>query len=169
MGSKNDDIFGGFFDFNGDGKTDIGEEWVGYKIIEDCMKKDESSSATPKSRPYRPASPPREYPEPIVTPLPEVKTKEQLKSECSMRRITIISSIFAALIMLFPVCAFVWAAYASYDPRNSASGFIIAIFTIAGLIIGGVILHTVGKEIGKATDEIEELKQSYKRNNGDVR
>ena len=33
MGSKNDDIFGGFFDFNGDGKTDIGEEWVGYKIM----------------------------------------------------------------------------------------------------------------------------------------
>ena len=36
-------------------------------------------------------------------------------------------------------------------------------------IENGVILHTVGKEIGKATDEIEELKQSYKRNNGDVR
>lgn len=166
MGSNNDDIFGGFFDFNGDGKTDIGEEWIGYKIIEDCMK-EESSSSTTKSRPYRPVSPPREYSEPIVTPLPEVTTKEQLKSECSMRRITIISSIFAALIMLFPVCAFVWAAYASYDPRNSASGFIVAIFTIAGLIIGGVILHTVGKEIGKAFDEIAELRQSYKRNNGE--
>ena len=165
MSSNKDDFFGGFFDFNGDGKTDIGEEWVGYKIIEDCMKEDESSTSTLKSRPYRPVSPPREYSEPIVASLPEVTTKEQLKSECSMRRITITSSIFAALIMLFPVCAFVWAAYASYDPRNNASGLIIAIFTIAGLIIGGVILHTAGKEIGKASDEIAELRQSYRRNN----
>ena len=32
--------FGGMFDFNGDGKTDFGESWLGYKIIEDCMKEE---------------------------------------------------------------------------------------------------------------------------------
>ena len=31
-----DDLFGGFFDFNGDGKTDIGEEWIAYQIFKDC-------------------------------------------------------------------------------------------------------------------------------------
>ena len=30
MGSKNDDFFGGMFDFNGDGKTDLGEEFLAY-------------------------------------------------------------------------------------------------------------------------------------------
>lgn len=50
-----DDIFGqpfgGMFDFNGDGKTDFGEEWVGYMIINDCMKEEEKhrSSYSPIS------------------------------------------------------------------------------------------------------------------------
>ena len=55
-----DDIFGqpfgGMFDFNGDGKTDFGEEWVGYMIINDCMKEEEeqhSSSYSPSAYPRR--------------------------------------------------------------------------------------------------------------------
>ena len=40
-----DDIFGqpfgGMFDMNGDGKTDLGEEWLGYMVINECMKEDE--------------------------------------------------------------------------------------------------------------------------------
>lgn len=40
-----DDIFGqpfgGMFDFNGDGKTDLGESWIGHMIINECMKKDQ--------------------------------------------------------------------------------------------------------------------------------
>lgn len=32
--------FGGMLDFNRDGKTDFAESWLGYKIIEDCMKKE---------------------------------------------------------------------------------------------------------------------------------
>ena len=33
-----DDIFGGIFDFNGDGKTSWDEEWIGYKIMQDVEK-----------------------------------------------------------------------------------------------------------------------------------
>ncbi len=29
------------FDFNGDGKTDIGEEWLAFKMFEECTKADE--------------------------------------------------------------------------------------------------------------------------------
>ncbi len=43
-----DDIFGqpfgGMFDFNGDGKTDFGESWIGHMIINDCMKNEEDDS-----------------------------------------------------------------------------------------------------------------------------
>lgn len=37
-----DDIFGGMFDFNGDGNTDFAEEAVGFAIMEDMMSEDES-------------------------------------------------------------------------------------------------------------------------------
>ena len=40
MGSKNDDFFGGMFDFNGDGKTDLGEEFLAYQIFEEVMKEE---------------------------------------------------------------------------------------------------------------------------------
>lgn len=38
MAKKNGGLFGGLFDFNGDGKTDLGEEFIAYKIFEGCMK-----------------------------------------------------------------------------------------------------------------------------------
>lgn len=37
-------FFGNFFDFNGDGFTDIGEEWIAFKIFEECMKDDTDDS-----------------------------------------------------------------------------------------------------------------------------
>ena len=43
-----DDIFGqpfgGMFDFNGDGKTDFGEQWVGHMIINECMKEEKEDT-----------------------------------------------------------------------------------------------------------------------------
>ena len=38
-----DDLFGGLFDFDGDGTTDIGEEAVGYANLEHMMEDEESS------------------------------------------------------------------------------------------------------------------------------
>ena len=37
-----DNPFGGMFDFNGDGKEDFGEQFIGYKIFEKCTKEDDT-------------------------------------------------------------------------------------------------------------------------------
>ncbi len=37
-----DDLFGGMFDFNGDGHTDFAEEAVGFAIMEDMMSEEDS-------------------------------------------------------------------------------------------------------------------------------
>lgn len=42
---KGDDFFGGFFDFNGDGKTDFFETMLGFKILEDISKTTTPSSS----------------------------------------------------------------------------------------------------------------------------
>ena len=34
-----DNPFGGIFDFNGDGKEDFGEQWLGYKVFDDISKR----------------------------------------------------------------------------------------------------------------------------------
>ena len=162
MSSKKNDLFGGFFDFNGDGKTDIGEEWIAYQIFQECMKDEKSSY-----KPHTSSANKKKKTTQIInkkSPLPEIYTEEELKVNCNSRKTTIISSLLAGLIMMIPVCIIVWASYAAYDPRNSASGFLIALFTIAGLIVSGVILHTVWHEISNAIDEIDKLKQSYERN-----
>ena len=39
-----DDLFGGLFDFDGDGTTDIAEEVMGYAILEDMTEDDEEYS-----------------------------------------------------------------------------------------------------------------------------
>ncbi len=38
MAKKNGGLFGGLFDFNGDGKTDPGKEFIAYMIFEECVK-----------------------------------------------------------------------------------------------------------------------------------
>ena len=38
MAKKKGGFWGGLFDFNGDGKTDIGEQFIAYKMFEDCTK-----------------------------------------------------------------------------------------------------------------------------------
>jgi len=39
-GSFWDNPFGGMFDFNRDGKEDWGEQWLAFKIFEECTKED---------------------------------------------------------------------------------------------------------------------------------
>ena len=44
-----DDIFGGLFDFNGDGKTTWDEEWVAYMIMQDIAKENEKEDSSYRS------------------------------------------------------------------------------------------------------------------------
>ncbi|HHX54112.1 MAG TPA: hypothetical protein GX704_04300 [Clostridiales bacterium] len=41
MPEKNEGFFSGLFDFNGDGETDPGEEWIAFNIFNEVTKEDE--------------------------------------------------------------------------------------------------------------------------------
>lgn len=43
-GKNNDDFFGTMFDFNGDGKTTLDEQYLAYKIYEETMREKESKN-----------------------------------------------------------------------------------------------------------------------------
>ena len=46
---NNDDIFGGMFDFNGDGQTDAAEEALGFMILDEMSREDEDTDEDDES------------------------------------------------------------------------------------------------------------------------
>ncbi len=48
MNSGNKDFLGGMFDFNGDGKTDLCETFIAYKIYEAVMRSFETDEGDDK-------------------------------------------------------------------------------------------------------------------------
>lgn len=45
-----DNPFEGMFDFNGDGKEDLCEQWIAMKIFEECAKKTERKTKSKTSK-----------------------------------------------------------------------------------------------------------------------
>lgn len=47
-----DDLFGGLFDFNGDGKTDLDEEFIAYTMFQEMQKEEERERYSRESNTY---------------------------------------------------------------------------------------------------------------------
>ena len=158
MKNNKNDFFGGMFDFNGDGKTDLGEQWVAFKIFEDCAKNNNENHS------HRISKNPRTLKAPIITPIPECPTESQYKSIKKSIKLDYLIALLAAAIMMFPVIAFNWAAIATHDPKNSASGFIIAVFLIVGIAITCIIVNSVSNDFKSHSARLKQLESNYKNN-----
>ena len=44
----NDDLFGGMFDFNGDGQTDAVEAAIGFQVLDEMSREDEDTDKDEK-------------------------------------------------------------------------------------------------------------------------
>jgi len=97
-----------------------------------------------------------------IKPVPENVDESNYKYLISDYRSECTGAIFAMVIMLIPAILILWAVFASYDPENSASGFIVVIFLIAGLIYVGTVLASAGKSISVCIENVELVKQRYK-------
>ncbi|MBP3871762.1 MAG: hypothetical protein J6E46_12405 [Faecalicoccus sp.] len=134
---KDDDFLGGRFDFNGDGKTDLGEQYIAYKIYEDMTKdeKEEKPSYSDRSSAWN-TSERRERLKP--KPIPEYMTEEEFKEREQLYKNHISGTNVATVIMCFIPCLFVFITLqvcAEY-PNNSANGFmLILVFAIAWFFI----------------------------------
>lgn len=127
MGHK-DDLFGGFFDFNGDGKTSFDEEFIGMQILDDIDKSmreefsswDDDYDYTPQS--YKPAA--RNYtPAPQnctpVTPNNSIPPKRFNTHEENMEALKIVVIVLVTAV-LFPLVAFGINTAISQSKYNSA-------------------------------------------------
>ena len=132
--ASNDDFFGGFFDLDGDGKTDLGEQFLANKFFEELEKEENEDdddwhtlrmSTAEQRRPSKPL--PSEQPIPEQLTLSEYKRwKSTIINGC------IVSLILCALFCILP-SILIWAAITSYDPRNSASFLVVSVFCLVGV------------------------------------
>lgn len=168
MKPGNDDLFGGIFDFNGDGKTDLGEQFLAYQIFKEVTMKENSDSddaddtaCPPKQAAgYRP--PVREAdPLPPAQPVPECLSLTEYKA---FRR-AFFRELFLWLLCVSALCAtsgaVIGAAVSSYDAKNSASGFTVMVFVLAGLAVIGFILNSFASGIVKRYQRLTDAKEAY--------
>lgn len=159
MGTKGDDFFGGLFDFNGDGKTDLGEQFLAYQIFEQTMRDNSDDedldddydddyddvNLTDDADDYLPYIPqqtsiPSKQASTTIPPVTEPPPKELTLPEYKERRAAfvrecVISTVLALLLGVFPGVGIIYAAITSYDSKNSASGFVLMLFIFSGLLI----------------------------------
>ena len=165
--AKNDNSnkgWGGPFDFNGDGKTTWDEAAFGVTLMEQCRKNNDSSSNyTPTYNKKTPKA------VPTIKPVPEVVDESNYKALLSDYRGECIGAIVAMLLFLAPAVLILWAVFSTYDPDNSASGFLAVLFSIAGLVYGGIVLSVTGKSISTSIENIWLVKERYSGSAGTQR
>lgn len=156
--------WGGPFDFNGDGKTTWDEAAFGITLMEQCRKNNDSSSSSSSGyTPTHHTKSPKAMP--TIKPVPDVVDESNYNALLSDYRGELIGAIVAMLLFLAPAVLILWAVFSTYDPDNSASGFLIVLFSIAGLVYGGVVLSTTGKSISTSIENIGLVKERYSGTN----
>lgn len=152
------DFWGGMFDFNGDGKTTWDEEMLGLSLLEEDRKR---TAKNLESKPTYKYKEPKTKSMPTIKAVPEVVDETNYKALCRDYRTECICAVVVFILMLIPAVVILWAVYSTYDPQNSASDFITIVFTLAGLVYGGVVLHTTFKSITTSMENLNLVKESY--------
>lgn len=152
------DFWGGMFDFNGDGKTTWDEEMIGLSLLEENRKR---TAENLESKPTYNYKEPKARKMPTIKEVPEVVDESNYKFLCSEYRTECICAIVALVVMLIPAVLILWAVYSTYDPKNSASDFMTIVFTLAGLVYGGVVFHTTFKSIHTSMENLNLVKERY--------
>ena len=160
MFSNKNDLFGGMFDFNGDGKTDIGEEWIAFNIFQECMKDENEQSGSPapihtfKKRPVREIN--------HVTVIPKAPTDEEYSKLRKSIKGDYFITIIAAIIICFPAFGFLVAAIKTYDVNNSASDFLVALFAVILLVVICGVIIAIIKDFKYHNERLRILEQNYR-------
>lgn len=172
MSKDNNDFFGGMFDFNGDGKTTIDEEFLAYKMFEEMKGKKSSSTggsyrparrSAPQPKPYIPAAPVRPPKASSFEPL----TKENYRQRRGSLWLSIIVFVLIGLVLSIIPLVIIWAPIASYEPNpyynDSYSSLIVfLIFLAVGLGILKAIWGDFFASIRQDFKDLRKLKAEYK-------
>ena len=173
MSDPNDDLFGGMFDINGDGKIDTVEKSLEYHYLEESAKSLEGSSGdsgdgwtsyrrTSRGRSAsggRTSAPAR----PSEMPVSEEVTRLQYESRIADFVRACVSALFTFLLLSALACVVMWAAADTYEPGNGASAFVTGTVFLLG---GGFILALLigaAEVIGDSWKHMKKTKELWER------
>ena len=156
MGSKLEDDYWKTFDLNKDGKTDIAEKYMAFKVYEDITKDIDAPSV--QQRQVRRASQVSFTPiesKGRTEPLTVEKYKEEKKTNRSKIRNTIVLSLIASL----PSAVIMIAACSSgtFEKTNNATWFLAILFIILPIIVLLCVWYCATKEINVCLDAQRKL------------
>lgn len=169
MSSNNNDFFGGLFDFNGDGKTSIDEEFLAYKIFEETTKEESDDENEDDFIPTYHTAPKAA---PIITPtpvqqskisVPETLTKENYPQRKNALKSGILVSILTGLFLSILPIVVMWATIASYDDKNSAYWLVFLLFFGGGLVVLGIIWNIAIKSISEDSNNLRIMNENYQK------
>lgn len=182
------DLFGGLFDFNGDGKTDSLELFVGYQALQDTAQRERDNEdyaldmddwdtidddpALDDSDTYCTKTPVAAKPNSAlkssmpVNPTPPVPNKidsveyEKLKNEYKKKLFSNIK--VGAVLSIFPFL-FIVIALDMYNPRSydgNGTAIIIAVLGIVLLAIDIIMLNVVMED---DTQRFKQVKEAHRK------
>lgn len=168
MASNSDDFFGGLFDFNGDGKTDLAEQFVAFKILEDIEKEEsdeeDDDSYVPRTtlgdrlRIARENNPPQDE-----KPIPDCLTHAEYKQW----KHTLISGCVLSVFLYAVFCVlpglFVYAALSVFDARESASVLVSTVIALIGIVLIVCIFIAAVKTINECRERLQQARKAYLR------
>jgi len=185
MAPNDDDLFGGFFDLNGDGSTDAGEEYIAYEVINDSIGNDTDTESDADAdydgdpwndEEYYGTIPASESKYKEITEaninlqaiLEEAKnhkfTREEYENEKRKFRKSCVLSILFGLGLCILAFSLVWAAVKTYDPDAGAGMIVTIVFFAGGLILMFLILSAMISSISEDRKHLEYIRQNYMAN-----
>ncbi len=181
--SKNDDFFGGMFDFNGDGNTTWDEQWVAFKILEDIeneenedgdVDEDDISYSHNYANPspsVRAAQPQKNNlkPDAVKTSIgnPFVITNKSQYHKYLREKICEIGiSVLILLGVLILACKIIGAIFeaAAENMNSCAGGLVILAFLGAAIYFGGIVIMAVGRNIIDDIKLVDIARKEYLEN-----
>ncbi len=162
------DLFGGMYDFNGDGKTDLEEQLMAYDMLH------EIAQAENKKKPDDPRAPhpvrdflnqPLLFPVLYSTelPLPDEVTREVYQNRRSGFRKVCAITVLISAVLCFLAGAVAWVGFSVYEPGNAASAIVSILFGFGGLFVFCLIVRAAGSLIARERQLLQKAKEAFLR------
>ena len=153
-----------FWDFNGDGKVDVGEQWLWYKIFEDCVDDETDSEPSPSRRAAaRPANaeqlPPSGAAAVSIPDEPSEDDYLDLKDTISKGRR---NSLFAALIKLLLLILFYWYMFFVTGALHDDDPIMIGLLSVSAVFFFGKLAFKTSDRLGAWNGKLAELEENYR-------